>query len=476
MKKRFPGHYLPAAPFDEVLKEALVIFDTNVLLNFYDLGPSTRSRSFNTLREIKDRCWIPYHVALEFHRHRVGRVERAVKNHREAVKGVNKAIGDITQSIERQDVLKNDETTTRLVQDFKTAGKALVDHAENAASQLPQRSSEDPVNEYLAELFDDRVGPPPTQEDINSLNAQGQRRYDHGHPPGITDAAEKANQKFMDRDVIYSGKFGDLYIWMQMLEIAKAMEGKKHLIFVTDERKQDWWAKDGSNLLGPAPELVQELALIVPGWKLWMYGSPRFFELLSGTAAAKLSNEDLDEIREVSEAQEASIRGAIKALQAFNDGMPKVLSSLDKLGLRIPKPEYQKAVRALRIWLQSLKKSPTNFLNTQVASDNQSVVFSEMSIGGEVVHKYSVFLLNEMENITKENLAWIAMSTAHAAATEGVGGTIIYDISGLDDEMGEDVISTMQLVFRREALTIPLGDVYVTRTTPFGVVTPLKIA
>ncbi len=304
MKTLFPGYYHPAITFKDALPDALIVFDTNVLLNFYEWGPTTRNNSFKILKQVKTSCWLPYHVALEFHRNRTGRVEHTLKKHKDAVKRMKNGITEIIQSVNAQDVLKQNPATATYITNLQAAGDSLVEHAENALKELPQQSSEDPVNGFLAELLDGRVGKFPNQEYVNAVNAEGKKRIENKHPPGVTDA-NKEGFHYMDRDVVYSGVYGDLYIWKQLLDFVPTVEGKSHLIFVTDERKKDWWAKGEENRSSPAPELVQELALNAPGWRLWMFRSPDFFELLSAAMGAKLSAEDLAEIEEASDSVDA---------------------------------------------------------------------------------------------------------------------------------------------------------------------------
>lgn len=297
MKSLFPGHYPPSTSFDESLPEALIVFDTNVLLNFYELGPDTRTRLFSALTQIRESCWLPYHVGLEFHRNRLGKIEKAFQAHRDAVGKFRQDITALTALLEKQDVLKHDDRTEGFVKAFKEAAEALAVHADEAGSKLPQRSHDDPVNEALAAIFDGRVGPTPTQEEINKYNEEGRRRAEHRHPPGVTDG-NKAGERFLDRNVAYAGEWGDLYIWKQILQYLEKVDDKRFLIFVTDERKADWWAKDGKAILGPAPELCQELAICKPGWHLRMYSSARFFQHLSETRGVNLSTDDLQDIRD----------------------------------------------------------------------------------------------------------------------------------------------------------------------------------
>ena len=429
MKSKFPGHYSPAISFDAALQDALVVFDTNVLLNFYELGPTTRAKFFETLLKIKDRCWLPYHVALEFHRNRVGRVEEALKNHATAIKRVRGLVGDITLDIEKQDVLKNSAETSTLIEAFKNAAHDLVTHAEEAAKQLPQRSSEDPVNEFLAELFDERVGSPPTQEIIDAWNKEGQRRFEHKHPPGFTDAKDKASEKFMDRDIAYLGMYGDLYIWKQILNHINSVPNNKFLIFVTDERKPDWWAKNGDKILGPAPQLSQELALSAPGWNLRMYRSPPFFEQLFPALGSKLSAEEIEEM------QEASSSSWTHAFNiAFNETFKakSVRHGMSMLQEEIPNPRQLFA--AYQQWIRKLSP-PDQDLSYSYLNDDHALMTVRDGAGS--VEEFHIILLGKRTSLLPTDL--LNQIEYAASMSQGVSTNLAFDTTGLSDEVRDRV-------------------------------------
>lgn len=55
----------------QFLERGLVVLDTNVLLDLYEVGSQARNEVLGTLQSIKNRLWIPNQVALEFsHRRR----------------------------------------------------------------------------------------------------------------------------------------------------------------------------------------------------------------------------------------------------------------------------------------------------------------------------------------------------------------------------------------------------------------------
>lgn len=66
------GYYPPTVDQYEALwKEAIIVPDTNVLLDLYQLPPTAREEMLAVLTELKERLWIPYQVALEFRRQRL---------------------------------------------------------------------------------------------------------------------------------------------------------------------------------------------------------------------------------------------------------------------------------------------------------------------------------------------------------------------------------------------------------------------
>ena len=57
-------------------------------------------------------------------------------------------------------------------------------------------------------------------------------------------------------------KLGDFIVWKQMITFAKDTE-LKALVFVTNDKKEDWWLKapSGSETAkSPRPELIEEIS------------------------------------------------------------------------------------------------------------------------------------------------------------------------------------------------------------------------
>ena len=52
--------------YKKIWKEAIIVVDTNILLNLYRYSEPARETMLNILKNVKDRIWIPYQVGKEF--------------------------------------------------------------------------------------------------------------------------------------------------------------------------------------------------------------------------------------------------------------------------------------------------------------------------------------------------------------------------------------------------------------------------
>jgi len=114
---------------------------------------------------------------------------------------------------------------------------------------------------------------------------QGTQRYAAEVPPGYSDAGKKTGDD----------KFGDYFIWEQM--IAEAKSRGLPVIFVTDDRKEDWIQRDGGKDIGPRPELMQEFSERA-GQRFYCYPFRAFLEQSRQYVDVKISKEAIKEVDE----------------------------------------------------------------------------------------------------------------------------------------------------------------------------------
>jgi PIN like domain len=125
--------------------------------------------------------------------------------------------------------------------------KKIKEIIDQGASEHPDLMTSDHIRETITELFNGKVGKKFDEKKLANIYQEGAKRYEQKVPPGYKDA-EKGGTR----------QFGDLVVWMEILEHAK---DKKHpVIFITSDTKEDWWWKHGQFTVGPRSEPIQEIA------------------------------------------------------------------------------------------------------------------------------------------------------------------------------------------------------------------------
>ncbi|MEG4233820.1 PIN-like domain-containing protein, partial [Microcoleus sp. Pol11C3] len=141
-------------------------------------------------------------------------------------------------------------------------------------------------------------------------------------PPGFKDAEEKEDER----------KYGDFILWKQILEFAK--KESRPIIFVTGEKKEDWWVKKNKKIISPHVELRREFHEYVHQ-PFWMYQTQDFLQIAKDKLMVEIDQKSIEEtnaiadIELVDEQDNDTLRQALE-IQISNS----VRHSLDQMKLR----------------------------------------------------------------------------------------------------------------------------------------------
>ncbi|MGH8683950.1 MAG: PIN-like domain-containing protein, partial [Nitrosospira sp.] len=167
---------------------------------------------------------------------------------------------------------------------------------------------EDPILTRLQLIFDRKVGSPLPTTEHSEAEKEAQRRIEAKVPPGYKDA-EKSNPH------------GDYLVWAQALNEAQK-RGVETTIFVTEDRKEDWYERVNGEIVGPRPELVEE-AYSIANTRLQLMPIRSLFHHAAKHLNAKVSNETLLQAERLPE------RSRFRRTIAHTDG-DKRLTQLDR--------------------------------------------------------------------------------------------------------------------------------------------------
>jgi len=288
MRDLFPGHFKQS---EESLKKVwdtcIFVFDANILLNFYRYSDSARREFLQLLQKIKDRVWIPHRAAEEYLSNRLSVIDQQERSYDDTVKAISSLQSDLENA--RQHPFVSQRTMKKVEQVFSLLCDEL---AENKGVHT-KRITEDEIKEAISTIFSDNVGRPYSKEELEKIISDGEERYRHKIPPGFKDGGKSSDSEVFSEQC---RKYGDLIVWNQVID--KSIDSKKPIILVTDDKKEDWWEKFKGKTVGPRPELVEEFKEKAES-SFYMYQADRFLELARENLNEKVSDEIVQEIREV---------------------------------------------------------------------------------------------------------------------------------------------------------------------------------
>lgn len=291
MKSQFFGHFKPSeSSIKEMWKSSLIVFDTNVLLHLYRYSEETREQLFAMISAFKDRIWIPHKVAYEFFDNRLDVLGKQIHEYDSLSRTLDNVENDLGNI--RQHPFVDQGTFARVKRLFGQLKKELATNK----NRLLSRSTDDEILQRIGELFDGEVGESFSQKQLDEIYVEGANRFGRKVPPGFKDATSKASSG--DNYRIY----GDLILWKQIL--TKAADAKRNVIFVSDDKKEDWWLEFQGRKISPLPVLLQEFHEITQK-TLFMYTVEKFIEYAGEFLKRQVSSSVIEEARDVRETTKA---------------------------------------------------------------------------------------------------------------------------------------------------------------------------
>jgi hypothetical protein len=316
--------------YDPISKEALrnlwtsgtFFLDANVLLNLYRYPAEARADLLRVLGHLRERLHVPFQAALEFERNRLSVIADQTKRFREVRSVVDSAVGSLRGQLESLQ-LRRRHSSINPEAFLTTVERAAVDFSkeldELEKSQLVA-GQRDEIREYVYSLLGSRIGePPPDQDGLDRLYAEGSKRYARKMPPGYMDIEKGDLSVFDYGGLTYKRQFGDLLLWEQVIGSC-VQHGIKHAVLVTDDDKEDWWwmiESKGTKRIGPRPELVEEICRRSGVVAFHMYNSEQLVRWSSSFLDLSVQNSSIAQIRDVRQVdQSAVLNRAIRAEDA----------------------------------------------------------------------------------------------------------------------------------------------------------------
>ena len=299
MKKEFFGFYEPTeAEIDKAWENGIFVFDANALLNLYRYSDSTRKDFILAITKLKEKLFMPFQVGHEYHSNRHFVIETLTNSYNSLLSSIKdiseKNITNLLNQYLRHPSIQID-SIKKLQYDFL---KKIGTELEKQKKNHPDFRSKDEILIQLTELYENKVGVQFSKDELKKIYIEGKERYDQQIPPGYKDLESK--RKKGEQHI-----YGDLIIWKEIISLAK--KEKKEIVFITDDRKEDWWTIENGNTIRPREELIKEFYDLT-GLRILIYNADNFLHYAKERKlVAKIKDATINEVKKVRQSDESFI-------------------------------------------------------------------------------------------------------------------------------------------------------------------------
>ena len=222
-----------------------IILDTNVILDLARYSLVTSKNILEIFKECEENLWIPDQVLKEYKKNK----DKVFGDLKKRYSSIEKKLLSILEDFDKKTQnalsiaykykyfatsdfsniikLKNEEFK-KIIESFKdilgkeydeiTSGyPEIIDEIKNFVSRLEENNQ-----------VGSRIG---FREQIELIK-EGEFRYKYKIAPGYRDNEKEGIEKF-----------GDLFIWKEILKLSQN-NSSLNIIFITSDEKDDWWSKD----------------------------------------------------------------------------------------------------------------------------------------------------------------------------------------------------------------------------------------
>lgn len=282
----------------EVIDDLIIIPDTNILLYLYKCSFNSSQNIAELLNKVKDKVVVPSRVYKEYMAHKDEEQAKIDRKYDNFTKDLKKQVGELKGKIcgsisesRKYDFPNCDELETGINTFLDKAVQAITTYEGSLSSEKQNKSVQITNVEQLIQYWDSQgmVLPEPNIVEIMEYVKEGEFRFRYKMPPGYMDEAEKDNEVKKDsKKDNFEGrirKYGDLFVWKDVISVGKREQGKKYILFLTNDVKEDWWLLKGEQNNKEAvrmrDELLKEYIAETGSEKIEFMTLSKFYELFS---------------------------------------------------------------------------------------------------------------------------------------------------------------------------------------------------
>lgn len=275
-----------------IIDDLTIIPDANILLYLYKCSFNASKNIVDLLNKMKDKAIIPNRVYEEYISHKDNeqakidkKYDNFTKDLRSQVDGLKRKVGSSISESRKYEFPDCDALETGINTWIDKIKNSITAYESSLSSEKQNKSVQITNVEQIIQYWSNqqKIRQKPSITEILEYIKEGEFRYRYKMPPGYMDEdKDKASKGEIDSFETRIRKYGDLFVWKEILSIGCGANGNK-VVFITNDVKEDWWVLKGEqkDVVCMRDELRQEYLGTVGNDNIEFMNLSKFYELFS---------------------------------------------------------------------------------------------------------------------------------------------------------------------------------------------------
>lgn len=275
-----------------IIDNLIIIPDANILLYLYKCSFNASKNIVDLLNKVKDKVIIPNRVYEEYISHKDNeqakidkKYDNFTKDLKNQVDGLKRKVGSSISESRKYEFPDCDALETGINTWIDKIKNSITAYESSLSSEKQNKSVQITNVEQIIQYWSNqqRIRQKPSITEILEYIKEGEFRYRYKMPPGYMDEdKDKTSKGEIDSFETRIRKYGDLFVWKEILSIGRGANGNK-VLFLTNDVKEDWWVLKGEqkDVVCMRDELLQEYLGIVGNDNIEFMNLSKFYELFS---------------------------------------------------------------------------------------------------------------------------------------------------------------------------------------------------
>jgi len=268
MKKLFSGYYrTDSIDWKKILKESIIVFDTEVLLDFYRMPVDISDSLIECIKNSKLYIWLPYIIANQYHLGIDPTLQEEMSKQKEKLVSLDKLRENLNGTFSY--IFNDPNDLDKINKNIESARIKVLRNMVGIKEHYKRSST---LRNKIADTFNHNIGS--LEEDTHPFSIKDNTN-------NCVSQRTEVNSQYVTSSQNSKEIFGQYEKIIFKTLIKKSKQEKKPILFVVNQHMERFFLMKTGKSYGPNPSLATYFSNKTEGQDFYCFVTPVFFKNVS---------------------------------------------------------------------------------------------------------------------------------------------------------------------------------------------------